>query len=123
MEAEQLTIQRQITTETDQLRSNSDMRPQMVQLVQQKQAEYDETVELYLSAHASVLSFDDVVNNQNQVTSAEVRLATNRCSCGTSVASLMAATGEVYRLAGMQVDDSEPAQVVTGATPPADGRP
>ena len=121
MEAERLTIQRQITTETDQLRSNHDMRPQMVQLGQQKQSEYDETVELYLAAHASVLSFDDVVTNLNQVTAAEVRLAANRCSCGTSIASLMAATGEVYRLAGMQVDDGEPAEVVTGATPAADG--
>jgi outer membrane protein TolC len=121
MEAERISIQRQITTETDQLRSNHDMRPQMVQLVQQKQAEYDETIELYLAAHASVLSFDDVVTNLNQVTAAEVRLAANRCSCGTSIASLMAATGEVYRLAGMQVDDSEPAAVLTGVVPAANG--
>lgn len=121
MEAERLTIQRQITTESDQLRSNHDMRPQMVQLVQQKQAEYDETVELYLAGNASFPSFDDVVTNLNQVTTAQVRLAANRSSCGTSIASLMAATGEVYRLAGMQVDDSEAAAVVTGVLPTANG--
>jgi len=122
MEAERLTIQRQITTESDQLRSNHDMRPQLVQLVQQKQAEYDETVELYLAAHASVLSFDDVMNALNQVTTAEIRLASNRCTCGTSVASLMAATGEVYRLAGMQVDEGKGAEVVSGASAGDEGK-
>ncbi|HSW44658.1 MAG TPA: TolC family protein [Phycisphaerae bacterium] len=114
MDAEKLTIQRQITTESDQLRSNNDMRPQMVQLVQQKQAEYDESVELYLEGDATVINFDDVVGALNHIVSAEVRLATNRSSCGTSVASLMSATGEVYRIAGMQIDDEEPAEVVSG---------
>ena len=116
MEAERLTTQRQITTESDQLRSNHDMRPQLVQLVQQKQAEYDETVELYLDALSSVLSFEDVTDALGRLTTAELRLASNRCTCGMSVASLMAATGEVYRLAGMQVDDGVGAEVVSGAS-------
>jgi hypothetical protein len=92
------------------------MRPQLVQLVQQKQAEYDETVELYLDAHSSVLSFEDVTDALGRLTTAELRLASNRCTCGMSVASLMAATGEVYRLAGMQVDDGVGAEVVSGAS-------
>jgi len=122
MDAEKLTIQRQITTETDQLRSNNDSRPQLVQLVQQKQAEYDETVEIYLSPNGSVLTFDDVSGALTSIVSAEVRVASNRCSCGVSVASLMAATGEVYRLAGMQLEEAEPEEIVSGSTTGEYGR-
>ena len=56
------------------------------------------------------LSIDDVLRPLSELTTAEIRLASNLYRSGNAGISLMAATGEVYRLVGMKIENGNGSQ-------------
>jgi len=107
IEAERLTIQRRVITETDKLRSNEDLRPQILELIEQRREDFKDRSRRYLEGADPSLTIDDVLYPLNQWNSDRIRLASNRSYRGQALAALMAATGEVYRIVGMKVDNGD----------------
>ncbi len=106
IDAEKLRIQRQIATETDTLQSNHELRVQAIKVIEAKRRDYEKRLEDYLAGDPQ-LAIDDVLRPLQELTSAEINLAQIERTIGLSESSLMAATGDVYRLVGMQMDDGE----------------
>jgi len=107
IEAERLSIQQSVINATDNLRSKENLRTKVLELIVQRRNDYKDRLRRYLEDKDPSVMIDDVLYPLSNWTSAKVRLATNRLYCGTSTASLMAATGEVYRMVGMQVDNGQ----------------
>ena len=112
IEAERLSIQQSVINATDNLRSKEELRIQILELISQRRDDYRDRVKRYLEDKDPSVIIDDVIYPLSNWTSAKVRLATNRLYRGTSTASLMAATGEVYRMVGMKVRYRSPLLVV-----------
>lgn len=107
IEAERLAIQQRIITQADNLRSKEEQRTMLLKLVEQRQQEYRDCAKRYLEGTDKSVTINDVVYVLGQWNGDRTRLATNRMYRGLAVASLMTATGEVYRMVGMKVDNGQ----------------
>lgn len=107
IEAERLNIQRKITTNSATLRSNHEVRAAILSNIEQKQATFDHRSRAYLSG-GSPFTIDDVLIPLNELTVAEVQLASNRYNSGLAEVALTAAMGEVYQSVGMEIDEAAP---------------
>lgn len=109
IEAERLRIQREITTETNTLKTYHAVHQQILDLQRQKRTEFLERKRLYLEGAqgqpGNGLMIDDVLYPLDELTSAQIRLASNAYSIGNSESALMGATGDVYRVVGMRIED------------------
>jgi hypothetical protein len=101
-EAERLTIQRKITSQTATLHSNDHVRSEILVAIQQKRAQFERRSKSYLNG-GSLLTIDDVLIPLNELTAANVQLAANDYYSGLAEVALMAAMGEVYQTAGVKI--------------------
>ena len=107
IEAEQLEVQRQIATQSDKLCSYWDTRAQVHEVIAKSKAEFEERSRVYLTGGPPPLTIDDVLTSLSAFSSANTRLATNHYYSWLAEAALMTATGEVYRVAGLEMEDSD----------------
>jgi hypothetical protein len=110
IEAERLDIQRRITTQTETLHSNEAIMKEILGAIEEKQAQFAERARIYLNGlndEPRPLSIDDVLIPLNELTSMEFQLASNRYSSGIAETALQAATGEVYRVVGMRIENGD----------------
>lgn len=103
---ERLNIQRRISTHTDTLRSNHKVRMQILDAIKQKQATFEYRSRAYLSGESPPLTIDDVLIPLNEMTYAEIQLASNRYYSGLAETALTSAMGEVYQVVGMHLEES-----------------
>jgi len=111
IDAERLEIQKDIVTECDTLRSNHKIRLQLLENVKRIEAEFNERVKRYLgggnggNGNVAAITIDDVLNLLSDRTSALTNLAYHNYLVWYAEIELMAATGEVYRLVGMEMGE------------------
>jgi outer membrane protein TolC len=100
-------IESQVITETNRLRANDRIRDQILELIESKQGEFLDRSRRYLTDPDADLTIDDVLLPLSELTSAKVRLSSNEYSSLQSGTRLMAATGEVYRMVGMKIENGD----------------
>jgi len=105
IESERLRIQKEVLTETDTLRAREAIQEQVLQLIDQTWADYQDRLQRFFEQRDPALTIDDVLYALTSWRSALVRLAATRGEIGHSEAELLAVTGEVYRMVGMRVDE------------------
>ena len=108
IEAEKLRIKQQIAIETDTLWSYYRLRDEIVELIQLKAEDYEERKEAFFGVNEQDYLIDDVLYPLGEWTSAKVRLGGNTYYGNDAEDDLKAATGEVYRIVGMQIEDDTP---------------
>ena len=106
IEAEQLLVQRSIATYSDRLCSYYDSRSQILQNIEDTEAEFEERRKAFFGDNPQDLTIDDVLTALNSHISAHIRLGSNRYYTWLAEARLMLATGEVYQLAGLRLDEN-----------------
>ncbi|UCD27392.1 MAG: TolC family protein [Planctomycetota bacterium] len=115
IEAERMKIRRQITTESDSLRSNHKIRLKVLENIKKTSAEFEERIKRYFNSgnvgnggngDTNPITIDDVLLSLSEKTSAMTLLAYYSSLVGDAESDLMAATGEVYRLVGMKIEDN-----------------
>ncbi len=105
IEAEQLSVQRQVAVQSATLSSHVDSRPQILENIDKARREFEERRKAYLNGESSSLTIDDVLTSLSALTTGGIRLAANLDYSAAAENALMAATGEVYRLVGMKMAD------------------
>lgn len=103
IEAEQLSVQQQIATESDTLRSNIESREQILDNIEKGRTQFEERSRIYLAGESATMTVDDVLTSLSLWHNAELRLANNVFNSALAEDDLMSATGEVYRLVGMRM--------------------
>lgn len=106
IEAEQLSVQRQIAVQSAVIRSYEETRPQILENIQQAAKEFEERRAAYFEGKSPILTIDDVLTPLSSLTVAKVRLASNLYSGDLAENDLLAATGEVYRIVGLKMSDN-----------------
>ncbi len=106
IEAERLTVQRQIATQSNKLVSYYESGPQILENIEKGTTQFKERSRIYLNREPSALTIDDVLTSLGLITSARVRLASNHYYAARANDLLMTATGAVYRLVGMKMGDN-----------------
>jgi len=106
IEAEQLSVQRQIATQSNVLRSRIESRPQILRNIEETQAQVEERSRLYLSGESETLTIDDVLTSLGLLSNAECRLIGNVYYSALAEDRLLSATGGVYRLVGLRMVDN-----------------
>ncbi len=107
IEVERRTIERDIVTHTNRLRANHHNRSQILDVIRQKQADFDDRLKRYLEDPATELTIDDVLLPLSELRSARIRLGSNEYYSLYAGTQLMTATGEVYRMVGMEINGSD----------------
>jgi len=105
IEAEQLDIQRIVAINADQVVSDHEQRLQNLRVIKQKKAEFRRRRKAYLEDDDSPWTIDDVLTPLRQGMTAGQTLALNEYNIGLAEAELRSATGDVYRVAGMKLNE------------------
>lgn len=103
IEQEMVEIKRQIVTETESLRIDRDRRIQLIEVIKQKQQEYESRAEAYLSARRVLI--DNVLGSRTEITTAEINMQNLLYGCRASEIRLQAALGVFYQIAGLSISD------------------
>jgi len=104
IEAEQLEVKRAIAINTDQLCSNYEQSRQNQSVINQKRFEFERRLQRYLEDADTEMTVDDVLIPLGQWATAGKSFEMSRYHMGVAEIALRAATGEVYRLVGMEVN-------------------
>lgn len=112
IEAEKLKIQRTIRDNLDQLRSNHDVYLQTLEVIEKKRYEYNRRSRIYLEGGERPLTIDDVLTPLGEWTSARIDLVATQYYAGMAETRLMVASGEVYRIVGMEVGAKDPSDIL-----------
>ena len=89
----------------DRLRSNEDLRHGITDEIEKKQAEFQQRSKAFLEGNGKDLTIDDVLLPLKEKRSAEVELASTIWQSRRADVILMAATGEMYRRVGMEMEN------------------
>lgn len=101
IDAEQLSLERQVTTESNQLLSYAGSLDDILENMRSSESQWQARLSAYLDPANEEFKIEDVIRSLATVTVARVRLASNEYSIADSEDALMIATGEVYRMVGM----------------------
>ncbi len=105
IEAEELLVQRRITTETQSLLENDRNRRQILEVLEQKAAEFQRRREDYFAGRINI---DQLIETRAGLTSMESSLGSNLYNSANRESRLLFATGRVYELVGLQVRPDVP---------------
>lgn len=105
IEAERLSIERKIIDNSGQLASYHRIREEGHQVARKKESEYRLRSSVYFEGSDPSLTIDNVLGPLAEWTTAEIRLAANKYYIGLANLAIMTATGELYAMVGMNVDD------------------
>ncbi len=102
IETQKLSLERQITTQSDKLVSYAESLAKIEENLQTSHAEVQTRIAAYLDPANEEFKIDDVIRSLSTHTSTRVRLAANIFNFTRSEDVLMTSTGEVYRMVGME---------------------
>lgn len=105
-DAEEVTMRRRIITETEALEDNDKQRNNLLNVIEQKQAEFARRLKDYFQDQNDI-DIDRVLSSRREVVNAEVRLSSTQYNSGNREARLMGATGRVYEIVGLKIGDDE----------------
>jgi outer membrane protein TolC len=105
IEAERLTIQRKIIDNGEQLQSYQKILVEAREVARKKNEAYKKRVSVYVEGSNPKLMVDDLITLLQEWIVAENRLAANRYYIGLAELQLMTASGEMYRIAGMDIHE------------------
>jgi len=103
IEAQRLYIQREIDTESAELCSYYESRPRIKANIKNSWSVFDKRREKYLEDPSSSVSIDDLLGSLTEAVAAEKQLNQNIYQTALSERSLMAVTGYVYKLVGLEL--------------------
>jgi len=104
MAAAIIDIRREIQTKSEVLRSLDVERKQILDLIERKRKEYQSRLQEYLRGNGILI--DQLLDTRSELRWAEIRLAGINESARQGEIELLVATGEVFRLAGVRVEDA-----------------
>ena len=105
--AEENDIRDQITIRADRLLSYFRSRSEITDNISRSRAQFEERCEAYFWRQAAKMTIDDVLTPLYMLTDAQVQLAANLNQITDAENDLLVATGEVYRLVGIQIEKQE----------------
>jgi outer membrane protein TolC len=105
--AEENDIRDQITIRADRLLSYFRSRSEITANISRARAQFEERCEAYFWRQAAKMIIDDVLTPLYMLTDAQVQLATNLNQITDAENDLLVATGEVYRLVGIQIERTD----------------
>jgi hypothetical protein len=120
IDSARLKTQHQIATESDALHSNHKIRLQLLENIKQSEAEYKERVKRYFNGsnggngnndNMNPITIDDVLTLLNDKAGKWISLASYTYYVQYAELTLMTATGEVYRMVGMEMGDDRGVQL------------
>jgi hypothetical protein len=106
LDAEEITTRRRIITETEALKDNDKQRTHLLNVIEQKQAEFARRLKDYFQNQNDV-DIDHVLDSRREVVNAEVRLSSTQYNSGNREARLMGTTGRVYKIVGLKIGEEE----------------
>ncbi len=109
IESERLLIDRKIIDNGDQLLSYHRIEEDAEAVAHKKEAQFRQRCADYLEGSDPSLTVDDVLGMLGEWTAAENRLASNEYYIGNADLQIMTATGELYRMVGMDIDGKQTA--------------
>lgn len=101
IEAEQLSIERRVTTQLDNLVTYAGSLNDILDNMRTSQSQWEARVSAYLDPENEEFKIDDVIRSLSSVTVAKVRLAGNAYNFAQAEDALLTATGDVYQIVGM----------------------
>jgi hypothetical protein len=104
IEAERLTIQRRIVDNSEQLQAYYRIRTEAQEVARKKRAEFERRSAIYFEGHDPTVAIDDVLGPLSDWIVAENRVVANWYYIGEAELQIMTATGEVYRMVGMDIN-------------------
>lgn len=107
IDAEQLSVQRQISQRAEKLVSLTNSQPQILENRDTATLEYEERKRAFLEGASASLTIDDVLSSLSTITVAEVRLAANRSNLAEVETALLVSTGEIYRMVGITIERTD----------------
>lgn len=107
IEAERYAIERKVINNSETLRSRYKIIEDTRHIREQKREEFERRVAIYLDKSRNGMTIDDVLQALSEWTNAETTLASSWYYLRLAEARLMSATGEVYRMVGMQVSERD----------------
>lgn len=105
IEALRMSIQRQIDTESAELVSFYDSRPQIMQNIEKSWAVFEQRMAGYLAADNGRATIDDVLRALADAVNADNQLNNNIYYASLTENTLMVATGDVYELVGLELEE------------------
>jgi len=118
IEEEQRRIEQQIIGEADRLRLNNELLPKILEEVETKRSEFKDRSEAFLGENQPALTIDDVLLPLEELRDAATGLADNVWRSRRADIRLMGATGDVYRMVGMDIPNGiEQKLEISHATP------
>ncbi len=117
IEAERLSIQRRIIDNGDQLRSYHKIRDESQEVARKKRVEFERRSTIYFEGSDPLLTIDDVLGPLSEWIVAENRVVANWYYIGEANLQLMTATGELYRMVGMDINAGVAEETPGASTP------
>lgn len=117
IEAERLSIERNIVDNSEKLQSYHRIREEAAQIARKKESEFRRRSTIYFEGSDPTLTIDNVLGPLTDWIVAENRLAANKYYIGLADLQIMTATGELYRMVGMDIDSLGAAQDPQQAAP------
>ena len=103
IEAEEIKMRRQITTETKGIEDNERNREKILEVAEQVRQEYEQRLEEYFDDRINI---DQLLETRSELTRRGVNNAANLYNTANREINLMGATGRIYELAGLQIESS-----------------
>lgn len=111
IEAERLRLRRLIATQSEQLMLYYEQRPTILKNIDTNLAEYEKRREDYLNRAEPVRTIEEVHTAVDALFRAELQRYNNAYYASLSERNLMAFTGEIYRLVGLDVGNGEEEEI------------
>lgn len=103
IEAEEIKMRRQIRTETKGITDNESNRLQILEVMDQVTAEYQQRRANYFEG---MINIDQLLETRAELTSGEAREAANRYNTLNREINLLGATGRIYELVGLEIESA-----------------
>lgn len=110
-------IERQVVSETEALRDDAEQRTKLLDLINQKTAEYKTRLDDYLKSKGVLI--DQVLASRIEATNARIQLGALHNTSRTRQMRIEAALGYYYQMAGLSVSDIKPKHGVSSVEPPS----
>ena len=105
IEAEELTVQQQVTVQSATLTTYVESKPQILKNISEAESEFQARRKTYFSGQSTSLTIDDVLTSLYSITTGEVRLVSNQYYTALADNILMSASGYLYQMAGMKLTE------------------
>ncbi|HPD31497.1 MAG TPA: TolC family protein [Phycisphaerae bacterium] len=105
IEAEELSVQQQIAVQSATLTTYVESKPQILKNIDEARSEFEARRKAYFAGQSTLLRIDDVLSSLQSITTAEVRLVSNRYYTALADNMLMSASGQLYQMAGVKLTE------------------